>query len=62
MAEHAATARRAGRRAPALKFPCGHVQSAQAVGRRTRGSARALWVTCRRCNLIALMVAPPATA
>ncbi|HUF92579.1 MAG TPA: hypothetical protein VMR23_09405 [Candidatus Limnocylindria bacterium] len=58
MAAQAATARRAGTRAPALKFPCGHVQSAQAVGRRTRTTARAAWVPCRRCNLIALVVAP----
>ena len=62
MAVRAATARRAGGRPPALKFPCGHVQSARAVGRRTRATAHAMWVPCQRCNLIALVVAPPAPA
>ena len=55
-------ARRTVRRAPEMKFPCGHLQNARAVGRRTRQTARAVWVACRRCNVIALVVAPRSAA
>jgi len=48
---------------PVLRFPCGHVEPEQAVARRARSRAGAIWVACDRCNLIALIVgeatAPP---
>jgi hypothetical protein len=58
----AATARRTARRTPEMKFPCGHLQSARTVGRRTRQTPRAVWVSCRRCNVIALVVRPLSAA
>jgi hypothetical protein len=39
-----------------LRFPCGHVEREQAVERRTRSRAAAIWVPCENCNLIALIV------
>jgi hypothetical protein len=47
---------RRSRRAPGsqgLRFPCGHVEADFAVALRVRETARAVWITCRRCNLIA---------
>jgi hypothetical protein len=41
-----------------LRFPCGHVEDEPAVTPRTRGTPRAAWVACRRCNLIAVTIAP----
>jgi hypothetical protein len=41
---------------PVLRFPCGHVEREQAVERRARPRAGAIWVACERCNLIALIV------
>ena len=57
MALRASAARPARPRGPALKFPCGHVESQGALARRTRATAGAVWVACRKCNLIALVVA-----
>jgi len=57
MALRASATRPGRRRAPALKFPCGHVESPGAAARRTRTTGGAAWVACRKCNLIALVVA-----
>ncbi len=50
-------ARPAGNLRTSLRFPCGHLEAERSVGRRTRATARAAWVACRRCNLIAVTVA-----
>lgn len=42
-----------------LRFPCGHVESRRAVSRRLRSTERALWIACRRCNVVALALARP---
>jgi hypothetical protein len=42
---------------PILRFPCGHVEDQPAVTARTRGTPRAAWVACRRCNLIVVATA-----
>jgi len=55
-----AMARRGGRRrgaAPRLRFPCGHLEGQRAVNRRLRATERAVWIPCRSCNLITLLVA-----
>jgi len=46
-----------GRRS--FRFPCGHVEGCVSVDRRTRGNGRAVWVRCRACNVIGLVVARP---
>jgi hypothetical protein len=49
-----------GRRPPPrLRFPCGHVESRRAVNRRLRSTERAVWIACRRCNVVALALARP---
>lgn len=50
----------ARRQEPGLKFPCGHVAGQRAVAGRTRSTATAIWVACRRCNVVALVVRPAA--
>jgi hypothetical protein len=40
-----------------LRFPCGHVESERETKRRMRTTERAAWITCKRCNLIALVIA-----
>jgi hypothetical protein len=39
-----------------LRFPCGHLEPEQAAERRMRLRDRAVWVACRRCNVIAVTV------
>ena len=56
MAAHAGSSRQPGKKRM-LRFPCGHLEPARVVGRRTRVGADVVWVRCRKCNLIALMVA-----
>ncbi len=43
---------RSGRRR--FRFPCGHIEPEGAVGDRLRRTARAVWVRCCACNVIAL--------
>jgi len=43
---------RSGRRR--FQFPCGHLEPEARVGDRVRRGVRAVWVGCRRCNVIAL--------
>jgi hypothetical protein len=59
-----AAAASATRRQPGIRFPCGHVVGPRAVARRVRSTATAVWVPCRRCNVIALAVSarPPRSA
>jgi hypothetical protein len=40
-----------------LRFPCGHVESERGTKRRMRTNERAAWIACRRCNVIALVIA-----
>jgi hypothetical protein len=56
MTGHATAARPARPHGPTLKFPCGHIEPEQAVARRSRSSATAMWVRCLKCNVIALVV------
>jgi hypothetical protein len=42
-----------------FRFPCGHVEDGDSVDRRTRVTERAVWVQCRACNVIGLLVARP---
>ena len=45
--------------AAVMRFPCGHSeQQASATGRIRPTGGRAVWVACRRCNVIALACAP----
>ncbi len=53
----ATIARRPAAPPPALRFPCGHLEDQPAVAARTRETPRAVWVACRRCNLIVLVTA-----
>ena len=39
-----------------LRFPCGHLEAERATERRMRVRGRAVWVACRRCNVIAVTV------
>jgi hypothetical protein len=55
------TARR-GAHAGAMRFPCGHTEPDDSVGRRLRITARAAWIACVRCNVVALVVGPSAGA
>jgi hypothetical protein len=42
-----------------MRFPCGHSEPEEPVTGRVRTVAgRAVWVACRRCNVIALACAP----
>lgn len=42
-----------------FRFPCGHVEGGGSVDRRMRVTERAVWVRCRACNVIGLLVARP---
>jgi hypothetical protein len=45
--------------AAVMRFPCGHSEpEASATGRVRAAAGRAVWVACRRCNVIALACAP----
>ena len=45
--------------AAVMRFPCGHSEPEASATRRVRAAAgRAVWVACRRCNVIALACAP----
>jgi hypothetical protein len=45
--------------AAVMRFPCGHAEpEASATGRIRAAAGRAVWVTCRRCNVIAVACAP----
>lgn len=46
----------ATRQPTGIRFPCGHVVGARAVTRRVRSTPRAVWIACRRCNVIALAI------
>ncbi len=46
----------AARPQPGIRFPCGHVVGPRTVTRRARSTPTAVWVPCRRCNVIALAV------
>jgi len=50
----------APRQQTGIRFPCGHVVGPRAVGRRVRSTPTAVWIACRRCNVIALAVGEPA--
>jgi hypothetical protein len=41
-----------------MRFPCGHTEAQASVARRVRERPRALTVSCRKCNVIVLAVAP----
>ena len=46
-------------RAAVMRFPCGHSEPEASVAARARRAAgRAVWVACRRCNVVALACAP----
>ena len=48
-----------GSRTAVMRFPCGHSEpEASVAGRVRRAAGRAVWVACRRCNVIALACAP----
>jgi hypothetical protein len=48
-----------GSRAAVMRFPCGHPEpEASVAGRVRRAGGRAVWVACRRCNVVALACAP----
>ena len=51
-----AAAASATRPQPSIRFPCGHVVGPRTVARRARSTPTAVWVPCRRCNVIALAV------
>lgn len=38
-----------------FRFPCGHVEAGTSIDARVRLRRSAVWVRCRRCNLIALV-------
>ncbi len=42
-----------------FRFPCGHVEGGGSVDRRMRVTERAVWVRCRACNVIGLLVERP---
>lgn len=48
--------RRMPRRATGLAFPCGHQESEASVLGRMREREHALWITCRRCNVLVIVV------
>jgi len=42
-----------------MRFPCGHSELQASATRRVRAAGgRAVWVACRRCNVIALACTP----
>lgn len=41
-----------------MRFPCGHTEGEASVARRIHERPRALVVSCRKCNLVLLAVAP----
>lgn len=43
---------------PRMRFPCGHIEGEASVAGRVHERPRALSVSCRRCNLVLLVVAP----
>jgi len=45
-----------------FRFPCGHLDGWRAVSRRLRTSERAVWVRCRSCSVVALVVARAGTS
>ena len=46
-------------RAAVMRFPCGHTEPDTSAGRRVRtAEGRAVWISCRACNVIALVLAP----
>lgn len=48
-----------GRTGAVMRFPCGHSEPETSVaGRVRRVVGRAVWVGCRRCNVVALACAP----
>ena len=52
-----------GRTGAVMRFPCGHSEPETSVaGRVRRVVGRAVWVGCRRCNVVALACAPAAGA
>ena len=53
-----AIARRIATPPQTLRFPCGHLEDQPDVTARTRETPRAVWVACRRCNVVALTIAP----
>jgi hypothetical protein len=45
--------------AAVMRFPCGHSELDTTVGPRIRAAGgRAVWIPCRGCNVIALVLAP----
>ena len=40
-----------------VRFPCGHVDTEAQLAGRLRERKNALWITCPRCNVIAVAVA-----
>jgi hypothetical protein len=48
-----------GSTAAVMRFPCGHSEPDASAGPRIRAAdGRAVWVPCRACNVIALVLAP----
>jgi hypothetical protein len=42
-----------------MRFPCGHSEPEASATVRVRAAAgRAVWVACRRCNVVAVACAP----
>ena len=45
--------------AAVMRFPCGHSEPDASAGRRVRAAGgRAVWIPCRKCNVIALVCGP----
>ena len=40
------------------RFPCGHVEAKKSADGRRKVKARAAWLACRRCNVVAFTVKP----
>ena len=40
------------------RFPCGHVEAKKSADARRKLKARAAWLSCRRCNVVAIAVKP----
>ena len=39
-----------------LRFPCGHLEDEKAMVPKVRAEQHAVWTSCRRCNLIVLLI------
>lgn len=42
-----------------FRFRCGHAEPEAAATRRMRRNARAVWISCQSCNVIAVAIMTP---